>query len=257
MFINLRRLPCRPTSPQTSSIAGVLALVTLLVPWVMPEPARADRTNDDATCRLVDADARPELLIVREEANFEADAIDTVFPSERVTLASDWRSILDPYGYYWIEIVEPVNGFLANRPANDDSYSTLRNCPLSAYAPVIDPNRIPYPGQTYTAAPLGTPNSNPMYSYCQEVVEPEGLVIRARPSDEAERVGGLAEGRTLLVASDMLPVLDTTGRYWLAIDYPVAGYISGGYSANFENIEPCRGDLSWSDLRDLNVRPNR
>jgi hypothetical protein len=224
-------------------MAGVFALAALLAPWITPEPARADRANP-ATCRLVDADARPDLLIVREAASMDADAVETLFPGERVALASNWRSMLDSYGYYWIEIVEPVEGFLANRPANDDRYSTLRNCPLADYSPAIDPTRVPYPGQSNTAAPLNTPTSNPLYSYCQEVVEPKGLAIRARPSEAAERVGGLEDGQNVLVSSDTLPVLDMTGRYWLAIDYPVEGYISGGYSANFENIEPCRD--AWS-----------
>ncbi len=218
-------------------MAGILALGTLLVPWLIANPVRANRANDD-TCRLVDANARPDLLVVREEASVDADAVDILVPSERVTLADNWRSIFGPYGYYWIEITEPASGFIANRPADDDTYSTLRNCPNPIYTPnAINPTRVPYPGQS-NMTPMSV--SNPLYTYCQEVVEPEGLSIRSRPSEESERVGGVAEGRNVLVASDTDPVLDATGRYWIAIDQPTPGYISGGYSSNFENIEPCR-----------------
>lgn len=231
----------RPPHQQTSGLAGILAIATLLAPWIMATPVRADRVDDYNTCRLVDADARPDLRIVREAASADADAVETLFPNERVTLASNWRSILDAYGYYWIEITEPVNGFLANRPANDDTYSTLRNCPYSTYTPnANDPSRVPYPSQGYYT-PM-TPTNNPLYTYCQEIVEPEGLAIRSRPSEEAEHVGGVADGRNVLVASDTPPVLDLTGRYWIAIDLPIPGYISGGYSPSFENIEPCRED---------------
>lgn len=232
MLSNLRRPPCQ----RVSRIAGILALGTLLVPWLIANPVQANRINDN-TCRLVDANARPDLLIVREGASVDADAVDILVPSERVTLADNWRSIFGPYGYYWIEITEPASGFIANRPADDDTYSTLRNCPNPTHTPsASDPSRVPYPGQTsYTTTP-----NNPLYTYCQEVVETGGLTIRSRPSEESERVGGVAEGRNVLVASDTDPVLDATGRYWIAIDQPTPGYISGGYSENFENIEPCR-----------------
>lgn len=233
MLLNLRRSP----GQRTLHFSGILALATLLAPWLLANPVRADRINDE-TCRLVDADARPDLLIVREEARVDADAVGTLLPSERVTLADNWRSIYGPYGYYWIEITMPVSGFIANRPADDDTYSTLRNCPTPTYTPsTIDPTRVPYPAQS-NMTPMSA--SDPLRTYCQEVVEPEGLSIRSRPSDQSERVGGVAEGRSVLVASDTDPVLDATGRYWLAIDLPMPGFISGGYSANFENIEPCR-----------------
>lgn len=229
--------------PPKDSVTGILAIATLLTPWLMAVPVRADEwTEDYATCRLVDANARPDLLIVREAASADADAIETLSPKDRVTLNPYWQPIFDPYGYYWVEIVEPVEGFLANRPVDDDTYSTLRNCPYT-YTPSTDPQRVPYPSGYYDIYIQIPPSANnPLYTYCQEVVEPEGLTIRSRPSEESEAIGEVTEGRNVLVASDTDPVLDAQGQHWIAIDLPTPGYIFGGYSGHLETIEPCRED---------------
>jgi len=229
--------------PRQRSVTGLLTIATLLTPWIMAAPVRADAwTESYTTCRLVDANARPDLLIVREAASADADAIETLLPNTRVTLNPYWRSIPDSYGYYWVEIVEPVEGFIANRPVNDETYSTLRNCPY-IYTPSTNPQRVPFPGSRYDAYIQIQPlTNNPLYTYCQEVVESEGLTIRSHPSEASEAIGEVTEGRNVLVASDTEPVLDLTGRYWIAIDLPTPGYIAGGYSRHLENIEPCRQD---------------
>jgi len=232
----------RPHSSHTRWVAR-FASVAAIGAWFAPlamvaigDRARARGIERHADCRLVDADSRPELRLIREDPSIESASVDRVYAGERVQLAANWRSIGGPFGYNWVEVVEPAEGYIANSHI-DATSSTLRHCDYS-----YSQSRVPRPTAAgfFSGEGSAEPRFTEFYNYCQEVVQPEGLTIRARPSETSARVDGVEDGRLVMLAQDTPPVIDEDGRYWLAIDEPEFGYISGGFSENFENIEPCR-----------------
>jgi len=237
--------PIAQAAPSTHTAQAFLSNLPENYPPTVNLPQYLAQASVSDNCRRVAENADDALLMVRTEPSLGATGIDRLQPDDRVELVDNWESILDPYGYYWVEIDSPVRGYLANRHEDAEGYSTLLYCPGAGVSSSGYAHSTPAPAPAATVEPTPLPSYSvpaprvTLDSYCQEVTTEEGLTIRARPSAIADRVGGITQGGRLIVAPDTQPLADADGRYWLAIVEPEEGYVAGGFSIYLENITPC------------------
>ncbi|MGD1903252.1 MAG: SH3 domain-containing protein [Geitlerinemataceae cyanobacterium] len=204
-------------------LASLVALGAGVASWFVAVPLGAiDRDPEDyLNCRLIDGSYGESFMLVREEPDLASEGVQDLANHQRVTLASDWESTRerDFYGYEWVEIVEPVDGFIAY-DYRDEYRDTLRKCEFA--------------GRAYGQDPLSSIGEDD--SLC--VAVPEGLRIRQGARTSAAIVGGLDFGdRVSVVRTPRAASPD--GRYWLVIDEPEFGYVSGGDSPDLPNFAPC------------------
>lgn len=165
--------------------------------------SRAQTTSD--RCRQI---SEPRGLVVRARPTPNSPVVGQVSYAQKVTLATNAQGITGPGGRSWVEITDPVRGFISNGFPN--SSGNLVDCSTGL---------------------AQTPSTRPSGSLCRQVdrrAAPEGVVVRAAPSRSAPRRGGVASGEQVQLASDYRLVPDPNGerRNWVRITTPVPGYIS-------------------------------
>lgn len=190
-----------------NQLAAGLAIVLITV-GVGPSETMAQtmtQTNSNiaqatrARCRQV---SERRGLVVRARPTPNSPVIGRVAYNQQVTLAPNAQGIIGPDSRNWIEITNPVQGFVSNGLPNTSG--NLVNCSTDV-------------SQTQ--------------SLCRQVdlrAAPRGVVVRADPSRLSTRRGGVASGDQVQLASDYRLISDPNGegRNWVRITDPVAGYIS-------------------------------
>ncbi|MEB3831329.1 SH3 domain-containing protein [Phormidium sp. CCY1219] len=164
----------------------------------------------NSLCRRV-TEARG--LAIRQRPDPNSPQISGVDPNGFLTLASDAREIPGPDGRVWLEISEPVPGYVSN--GEPGSAGNLAPCTGSArVAP--QPNRQP---------------TNVTTNMCRRIspdIAPQGITVHTEASRFSTNRGGLPPGgRVLLVPnSGLIQDRNREARTWVQISSPVAGYIS-------------------------------
>jgi hypothetical protein len=76
---------------------------------------------------------------------------------------------------------------------------------------------------------------------CRRVANPpEGLLIRSQPSPSSGQVGGVGKGSTVTLTTSPATVKsDSTGRKWVEISAPKAGWVSNGYPGQAGHLIMC------------------
>ncbi|EKD06360.1 hypothetical protein SPLC1_S543050 [Arthrospira platensis C1] len=163
----------------------------------------AQTTSD--RCRKI---SEPRGLVVRARPTPNSPVVGQVSYAQQVTLATNAQGITGPGGRSWVEITNPVRGFISNGFPN--SSGNLVDCSTDL---------------------AETPPTRPSGSLCRQVdreAAPEGVAVRAAPSRSSARRGGVDSGERVQLASDyrLIPDPDGERRNWVKITTPVAGYIS-------------------------------
>lgn len=157
-------------------------------------------------------------LVVHERPTPNSPRVGGVAYRSEVQLKTDFEGIRGPGGRTWVEITEPVAGFISNGYPGGRSNLTL--C-------------------SDTALPDRDPPPQPTASLCRRLDRkrtPKGLVVRAKPSRFSPQVGGVGVSQELYLVEDyqFIPDPDGEPRNWVEIEAPVAGFISG------DALLPCR-----------------
>lgn len=95
------------------------------------------------------------------------------------------------------------------------------------------------------AASISTPawgQISPTDPLCRQVARPPGgLAIRRNPSTSAAQIGGAGVNeRVLLTTNPATTRKDSSGRTWVQVSSPAAGWLSNGFS-NPTNLSVCSG----------------
>lgn len=145
-------------------------------------------------------------IFVYTERSLSSKTIRTLDANTEVTLAGGGSG-------GWIAISDPETGYVQ---AND-----LKLCSDVSDKPQPNP-----------------PNSA---SLCRVVTQAQGLSIRRGADGNAARVGGVYLGNRVTLRNNPPKLtLDNSGRAWVEITAPTAGWISYGYpKSKALNVGPC------------------
>lgn len=82
----------------------------------------------------------------------------------------------------------------------------------------------------------------PPANTCRRVVSPpEGLLIRSGPSTTSATVGGVGVGERVFTTTDpATSQRESSGRVWIQINRPVAGWVSNGFQGGQGNLVYCQ-----------------
>ncbi|MCG5061801.1 MAG: SH3 domain-containing protein [Limnoraphis sp. WC205] len=78
---------------------------------------------------------------------------------------------------------------------------------------------------------------------CRQVFEPQGLAVRARPTPNSPRVGGVRHKDEVTLVRNYQGIRGPDGRTWIEITYPMRGFISNGYPGGRSNLMLCSDDV--------------
>lgn len=155
-------------------------------------------------------------LAVRSRPDTNATRIGGVDNNQQVTLAAGGRTILSPDGRLWVEIVSPINGYVAL------GYPNSENNLIRCDRPVAN-----------SSENSGTNSSSEITktSLCRRIVAdvaPQGLAIHQQPSRVSPFAGALPPGgRVILVPNyQLIPDREGEPRNWVEIASPIAGFIA-------------------------------
>lgn len=165
-------------------------------------------------CRRV---VEPAGLVIRQRPTPNSPILGRVPLNQMINLVEGYRGIRGPDGRTWIQITAPAQGFISNGYPNGASNLVL--C-----------------GGSVTQPPAPAPSANLCRQVEGRATTGRGLVIRSRPSELSERVGGVpVNGRLTLVSNyQLIPDVDGRDRNWVQIASPASGYVSAG------NLIMCR-----------------
>jgi len=90
-------------------------------------------------------------------------------------------------------------------------------------------------------APAMAQSISPSDPLCRQVARPpEGLAIRRNPSTSSPQINGVGVGERVLITTNPATTRkDASGRTWVEISRPSAGWISNGF--NPTNLSICSG----------------
>ncbi|MDX2228768.1 MAG: SH3 domain-containing protein [Leptolyngbyaceae cyanobacterium bins.349] len=94
---------------------------------------------------------------------------------------------------------------------------------------------------TCMATPAQAQAIDPKDPLCRQVARPpEGLAIRRNPSTSSPQINGVGVGERVLITTNPATTRkDASGRTWVEISRPSAGWISNGF--NPTNLSICSG----------------
>jgi hypothetical protein len=155
-------------------------------------------------------------IFVYTDRALSSKTIRTLEPNTEVTLAGNGLG-------GWIGISAPETGYVE---AKD-----LKSC--------SDTSSNPQPTDTSGNTKPTTPSSTA--SLCRVVTQAQGLSIRKGANGSSARVGGVDVGnRVTLKVNPPKWTSDDTGRAWVEITAPTAGWVSYGFpSKKATNLGPC------------------
>jgi len=174
--------------------------------------------SDAPRCRRVKNPA--EGLVIRSQASSASAMVGGVAQNATVSLSSSpITSERDGAGRVWVQIEAPRAGWVSNGFPGQ-------------------PSNLVYCAGT-TSPPVTEQPTTPTGSLCRRVIRPaEGLLVRSGGSPSASVVGGVGLGERVTLSEPMRSAKDSTGRYWVEISGPAAGWISNGYPGN-SNLGMC------------------
>jgi hypothetical protein len=201
---------------------AMIGLIVGLVSLMGGQPGvRADQKTIPQQLAQADSDLCRRVfeqrgLVVHERPTPNSPRVGGVAYRSEVQLKADFEGIRGPGGRTWVEITEPVAGFISNGYPGGRSNLTL--CSDTS---------------------LPDPQPQPTASLCRRLDRkrtPKGLVVRAKPSRFSPQVGGVgvSQERYLVEDYQFIPDPDGESRNWVEIEAPVAGFISG------DALLPCR-----------------
>lgn len=160
----------------------------------------------------------PQGLVVRAEPSPNAARVGGVPDNGQVLLVQGFEGIKGSNGRIWIEITEPVDGYISNGYPN--GRSNLIYCPGDTVGRTPEPEPEPDDGET--------PSSTNLCRRVEGRVAPRGLVVRSDASRFSARVGGVPAGGevTLVPDYELIPDKNDEPRNWVEITEPVDGYLS-------------------------------
>lgn len=159
-------------------------------------------------CRQVNVERG---LAVRARPDANSAQIGGLDPNQQVILASDSRKITGADDRLWVEIVSPINGYVALGYPNNEV--NLINC-----------------GETIGNQPENSQTEITMVNLCRQVagnVAPEGLGIYTDASKLSAYRGALPPGGRVMLVPNYQPIADRNGEpnNWVQIMQPIAGFI--------------------------------
>ncbi len=160
-------------------------------------------------CRQVNTEKG---LAVRAQADSNSSQIGGVDPNQQVILAQIDSKITGSDGRLWVEIVSPINGYVALGYPNNEI--NLINCT-----------------ETLVNQPENPKSEITMVNLCRRVageVAPQGLAIHADASRLSTYRGGLPSGGRVMLVPNYELIADGDGepRNWVQIMKPIAGFIA-------------------------------
>ena len=185
------------------AISGLEATVAAIASPAKFSQQIAQLDLDERLCRQVIVENG---LAIFEDPDPDTDVLGGVGFGDTVTLIERYRGILGPDGNLWVQISEPVGGFIINGPqGGEGSLAFCGNRPIER--PI---------------ARVGL---------CRQVdrrAAPDGLIVRASNSALAERVDGIESGGRVTLIPDytLLPDRDGADRNWVEISAPTPGFVS-------------------------------
>ncbi len=159
----------------------------------------------------------PEGLVIRSEATSTSANVGGVAQYGRVTLSSNPATTSkDSAGRTWVKISAPANGWISNGLPGSGGHIVL----CSATNPPTNPPTNPQP----------QPQPPTTASRCRRVINPpEGLLILKEARSGSGVVGGVGfRERMTLTSAPATTSKDSTGRTWVKIEAPAAGWVSNG-----------------------------
>jgi hypothetical protein len=170
-------------------------------------PSALAAGSETGVCRRVKQPS--EGLVIRSQPSSASAAVGGVAQNATVNLSSSpATSQRDGAGRVWVQIVAPNAGWVSNGFPDQ-------------------PSNLVYCSDT---PPAAEQPPTPVGSLCRRVISPpEGLLIRNNFSAAAPVVGGVGLGQQVTVTTPLRSAKDPTGRYWVQISAPAAGWISNGY----------------------------
>jgi len=159
-------------------------------------------------CRQVNVERG---LAVRARPDANSAQIGGLDPNQQVILASASNKITGADDRLWVEIVSPINGYVALGYPNNEI--NLINC-----------------GEIIGNQPESYQSEIAMVNLCRQVggnVAPEGLGIYADASKLSPYRGGLPPGGRVMLVPNYQPIADRNGEpnNWVQIIQPIAGFI--------------------------------
>ncbi|MBD2547067.1 MULTISPECIES: SH3 domain-containing protein [Planktothricoides] len=171
-------------------------------------------------CRKVNSEKG---LAVRSRPDPNSEQIGGLESNQQVTLAEGARKIPGPDGRLWVEIVSPINGYVAVGYPNSEV--NLIDCQETSQ-------------ETSVNQPQNSPDREAMVNLCRQVsgeLAPEGLAIHAEASKGSTYRGGLPPGGRVMLVPNYQLIADQNGenRNWVQIAAPIAGFVAAA------NLIPC------------------
>lgn len=159
-------------------------------------------------CRQVNSEKG---LAVRAQPDSNSSQIGGLDQNQQAILAQSDRKIIGSDGRLWVEIVSPINGYVALGYPNSEV--NLINCQ-----------------ETAVNQPENPTAEIAMVNLCRRVageVGSEGLAIHADASKLSTSRGGLPPGGRVMLIPNYQLIADRNGepRTWVQIMEPIAGFI--------------------------------
>lgn len=204
---------CQITTLVTT-VAIAVGGVSLAVPHAVaaeptPKTTTSASTDPASLCRKV---KQPSIgLVIRSQPTTNSNAVGDVAQYQNVTVTTNpANSQKDSAGRIWVQISAPKAGWVSYGMAGQEG--NLGYC-----------DGVPTPPVTENPPTSG--------SLCRRVISPsQGLVIRDQAATAGGRVGGVGLGeRVTLSSSPATSSRDSSGRYWVKVSAPAAGWVSNGY----------------------------
>lgn len=80
----------------------------------------------------------------------------------------------------------------------------------------------------------------PVAGVCRQVIQSQGLVVRAADGQSAEIIGSVAQNQKVTLTDPVDSRQRPDGHIWVRIIKPVPGWVSNGYvGQQFRNLGPC------------------
>jgi hypothetical protein len=102
-------------------------------------------------------------------------------------------------------------------------------------AAIASPNPSPLTERSQTSVQLAQAPE----SFCRRVLASVGLIVRAEPTPNSPRVGGVGFDTQVTLAQGYRGIQGPGGRTWIEIVSPVEGYVSNGFPSGESNLGYC------------------
>ncbi len=165
--------------------------------------------NQPNLCRQVNSEKG---LAVRSRPDPSSERIGGLDQSQQVVLAAGERRIPGPDGRLWVEIVSPINGYVALGFPNSEI--NLIGCQ-----------------ETVANQPQNSASDSGVVNLCRRIsgeVSAAGLAVHMEASSNSPSLGALPPGgRVMLVPNyQLIPEKEVSLILWVEIAAPIAGFIT-------------------------------